>query len=87
MDPVQLTIIVISLILTILVVFLGIQVWYIFKEVRFSFQKMNKMLDDGGKMTGTVAESMSGLAGLVSGLKSGFSFLSRFRKGRKDDDE
>lgn len=86
MDPVQLTIIVISFILTVLVVVLSIQVWYILKEVRCSFQKMNKMLDDAGRVTGTVGESVEGLGGLVSGIRTGLSFFSSFRKKGEDDE-
>lgn len=79
MDAVQITIIVISLILTGLMVALGVQVWYILKEVRISIQKMNKMLEDGGKMTGAVSEGVAGMSGLVSGIKTGLSFFSKFR--------
>lgn len=86
MDIVQLVIIIISFILTALVVFLGVQVWYIFKEIRFSIHKMNKMLDDMGKVTGTVGESFEGMSGLVSGLKAGLSIFSSLRK-KGDGDE
>ncbi|MBI5449191.1 hypothetical protein HY948_02630 [Candidatus Gottesmanbacteria bacterium] len=81
MDAVQITIIVISFILTGLMVALGVQVWYIFKEVRISIQKMNKMLEDGGKMTGAVSDGVAGMSGIVSGIKAGLSFFSAFRKG------
>ncbi len=80
MDAVQITIIAISFILTGLLVVLGVQVWYILKEIRFSIQKMNKMLDDGGKVTGAVSEGVSGMGGLFSGIKAGLSFFSSFRK-------
>ena len=79
MDAVQITIIVISLILTGLMVALGVQVWYILKEVRISIQKMNKMLEDGGKMTGAVSDGVAGMSGLVNGIKAGLSFFSSFR--------
>lgn len=80
MDPAQITIIAVSLILTALIVVLGVQVWYILKEMRISIQKMNKMLDDGGKVTGAVSEGVSGMGGLLSGIKAGLSFFSSFRK-------
>jgi len=80
MDPVQLTIIIISFALAILFIVLGIQVWYILKEMKISLQKVNKMLDDMGKVSGTVSESFSGLAGLLSGIKAGLSFFSRWRE-------
>ncbi len=86
MDPVQLVIIVISLSLTILIVVLGVQVFFILKEIRRSMQKMNKMLDDFGKVTGTVGEGAQHLLGIASGIKAGMSVFSSFRKkGEKDE--
>lgn len=80
MDTVQITIVAISFILTMLIVALGVQVWYILKEVRISIEKMNKMLEDGGKMTGAVSEGVASVGGLLSGIKAGLSLFSAFRK-------
>jgi hypothetical protein len=85
MDPVQLTIIIISFILTLLLVLLGVQVWYIFKEVRTSIIKVNTMLDDAKKVTGTVGDSVASLSGVVSGIKAALSVFKSFRN--KTDDE
>lgn len=76
MDPVQITIIVISFILTTLIVVLGVQVWFILKEIRVSMQKMNKMLDDAGKVSGAVSEGVVGMSGFVNGLKTGIQAVS-----------
>jgi len=80
MDPVQLTIVIVCFLLTGVILVLSIQVWNILKEVRFSLQKMNKMLDDGGKVTGVVSESAVSVAGFISGIKAGANMLSIFRK-------
>lgn len=87
MDPVQITIVVISFILTGLFIFLGVQIWYIFKEMRISLQKVNKMLDDAGKVTGTVSSGVAGLSGIAAGLKAGLSFISNFRKKKETEDD
>lgn len=86
MDPVQLTIIAVSFILTGLIAVLSVQVWQILKEVRIMFGKMNKMLDDMGKVTGTVGEGFSSVGGFISGLKSGLSLFTSLRKGESDDE-
>lgn len=83
MDPVQLTIIAISIVVTILLVILGVQVYLILKEVKTSLVKGNSMLDDAKKVTSTVGESVSGMAGIVSGVKTALSVFKTFRK----DDE
>lgn len=76
MEPTQLTIIVISFALAILLIVLGIQVWYILKEIRTSLQKMNSMLDDAKKVSGTVSEGIVGMSGFVNGLKTGISAIT-----------
>lgn len=87
MDPVQITIIAISFILTMLLVILGVQVWYIFKEIRTSLIKMNSMLDDGKKVTSTIGDSVSGMAGVASGIRAALSVFKVFKKKNKDDEE
>ena len=85
MDPVQITIIVISFILTLLLVLLGVQVWYILKEIRTAIVKSNSMLDDAKKVTGTVGDSVASMSGVVSGIKAALSVFKTFRK--KPDEE
>lgn len=85
MDPVQLTIIIISFVLTVLLVVLGVQVMYIFKEIRTSLIKMNTMLDDAKKVTGTVGDSVSSMSGIVSGIKAALSVFKTFRKKGEEE--
>ena len=80
MDPIQLTIIGVSVTLTILLVVLGIQVFYILKEIRFSVQKTNKMLDDAGKVSGTVSEGVTSMSGFMNGIKSGLQMITALQK-------
>ncbi len=87
MDPIQLTIIVISVVLTTLFVFLGIQLWHILKEMHQSLVKVNKMLDDAGQVTGSVSDGVSHMAGMVEGLKAGLSVFSSLRRKGRDEDE
>lgn len=86
MDPTQLTIIIISFALTLLLIILGIQVWYILKEIRISLQKMNSMLDDAKKVSGTVSEGIVGMSGFMNGLKTGITAVTSFmHKGDKHE--
>ena len=86
MDPTQLTIIVISFALAILLIILGIQIWYILKEIRMSLQKMNKMLDDAGKVSGTISEGIVGMSGFVNGLKTGISAVTSLLHKKEETD-
>ncbi|KKU43068.1 MAG: hypothetical protein UX61_C0032G0005 [Parcubacteria group bacterium GW2011_GWA2_46_7] len=84
MDPIQLTIIAVTITLTILLVILGIQVFYILKEIRLSIQKANKMLDDAGAVTGTVSEGITSMSGFINGIKSGISLITSLKKKTED---
>jgi hypothetical protein len=79
MDTTQLVIVIISSALTALLIILGIQVFYILKEMRRSIQKVNKMLDDAGKITGTVGDGVVNISGFVNGLKAGISAISQLK--------
>ncbi len=86
MDPIQLTIVIVSVTLTILLVVLGIQVYFILKEIRFSVQKTNKMLDDAGKVSGTVSDGVTSMSGFMNGIRSGLQMITAIQnKGEKND--
>lgn len=87
MDPVQLTIIIISFALAVLLIVLGVQVFYILREMRGSMRRMNKMLDDAGKISGTVSEGFVSMSGLMSGLRAGLSFIKTLHGKNKEEEE
>jgi hypothetical protein len=80
MDPVQLTIIGVSIALTIILIIIGIQIALILKEVRQSVIKANKMLDDTGKITETVSTGVTSMSGFINGIRTGISMLTSLRK-------
>ena len=86
MEPTQIVLIAISIILTTLFIALGIQLWFILKEIRASLIKVNKMLDDAGKVTGAVGEGVTNVSGLMSGIKAGMSLVTSIRKKGEDDE-
>jgi hypothetical protein len=79
MDPIVLTIIGVSITLTLLLVIIGIQIALILKEVRLSLQKTNKMLDDAGKITGTVSSGVENMSGFMNGIRTGVSMITSLR--------
>jgi hypothetical protein len=81
METTQLVIIIISTALTALLILLGIQVFYILKEIRRSIMKVNKMLDDAGKVSGSVSDGVVNMSGFINGLKAGISAISSLKKG------
>lgn len=86
MDPIHVTVIVVCSILTILFVVLGIQVYHILQEIRLSIHKANKMLDDAGKVTGTVSEGFTSVSGFMNGIRTGLSMITSMKnKGEKHE--
>lgn len=86
MDPIVLTIIGVSITLTILLVAIGTQVYLILKEFRLSVQKGNKLLDDAGKVSGTVSDGVENMSGLLNGLRTGISMITSLRnKGARHE--
>jgi hypothetical protein len=86
MEPTQIVIIAIAIVLTSLFIALGIQMWFILKELRGSVVRVNKILDDSGKVSGAVSDGVTNVNGLMNGLKSGISLVTSFKK-KGDIDE
>ncbi len=84
-DTTQILLITVVTVLTILLTVIGIQVVYILKEFKRSIEKINKILDDAGVASNTMAKSISGLSGVTSGFKTALSLLSIFKKEKKDE--
>lgn len=83
-EPTQILLIVVITTLTIVLTIIGIQFYLILKEVRKSVQKINQILDDGTVISGTAAKSVTGITGLLSGIKAGLSVLNFFKKDKEE---
>jgi hypothetical protein len=70
MEVTQILLVIVVLALTSIMTIVGVEVFFIFKELRQSMKKINKMLDDMGLITESIAKPIAGLSGFVSGLKS-----------------
>lgn len=90
-DFAQFLLIVVVTTLTVLLTVVGIQVFLILKEFKKSVEKVNKILDDAGIISESIAKpissfssslgSLSGIAGLL-GL-----ILTKKKKKKKEEDE
>ncbi|MBI2611823.1 hypothetical protein HYW54_03705 [Candidatus Gottesmanbacteria bacterium] len=85
-DPIQILIIVVVSSLTILLIVIGIQIVFILQEIRKSFQKINKMLDDMTTVSSSFSKSVTNLSGFTSGL-SGFLHFFRLLIHKKEDQD
>lgn len=81
-DPAQTALFLVVIVLTILLVVLGIQVFFILRELRKTIDKANKVLDDTGTITESVSKPISSLSSLAMGLKAGAK-IARILNGDK----
>lgn len=73
-DTVQAVLLFVILLLTIILVVLGVQVFFILRDVRSSIARVNKLLDTAEDLTQNLSEPMSFISGIISSTRSLSSF-------------
>ena len=81
-DPAQTALFLVIIVLTILLLVLGVQVFFILRGLRQTIDKANKVLDDTGVITESVSGPISSLSSLATGIKTG-SAIAQLLRGRK----
>jgi len=90
-DNTQLLLIAVVTVLTVLLTIIGVQVFFILKEIKRSIEKLNKMLDDAGLISESVARPIASLSNSITGV-SGIAGLlgwlsQRKKKSKKNEKE
>lgn len=80
-DPVQIILLFVIAVLTALLFVLGIQVFFILRELRKTVSTANKVLEDTSVITKSVSGPVSSLSSLTSGLKVGAVVAKLLHKG------
>lgn len=70
MEPTQVLLFAVVTILTILLLVVGIQVFFVLRDAKKTLDKVNKILDDAGLVSGSVAKPILGFANFVDGVKN-----------------
>jgi len=89
-ESAQLLLIVVVITLTILLTVVGVEVFLILKEFKKSVEKINKILDDAGTISGSVAKPVSSVSsslGSLSGIVSLLGLIFSKRKKKKEEEE
>jgi|SRR5581483_7462856 len=87
MDTIQALLIAVVIILTVMLVVIGFQVFYILRELRKTLFKANRVLDNTQSITETVREPIASVSTLVAGLRSGSALVSIIKKLKEKSDE
>ena len=80
MDFAQIILVAVIILLTVLLIALGVQVFFIRREFRKTVYKANKVLDNTESITQSVSAPLSSLSSISTGIKSGVTFLSLIKK-------
>ncbi|MBI2074633.1 MAG: hypothetical protein HYT83_02210 [Candidatus Levybacteria bacterium] len=82
-DTAEAVLLLVLVVLTVLLLVLGIQVFFILRELRQTVSKANKVLDDTGVITESVSGPISTISALTTGLKTGATFARFLQKKKK----
>lgn len=83
MDTIQALLMAVVIVLTVMLVVIGLQVFYILRELRRALMKANRVLDNTESITESVKTPVSSLSGLIMGLKSGEAVMTILKKLRE----
>ena len=86
-DPAQILLFAVIIILTVVLLVLGIQVFFILKDLRKTINKANKVLDNTGEITQSVSQPLSSLSSVLMGLKAGGTIAKIIKKATEEDKE
>jgi len=90
MDIAQIALFIVIIVLAILLLALGIQVFFILREFRKTVFKANKVLDNTDVITQSVSTPLSSLSGVVTSIKTVtpiISFIKKIISKEKDSGE
>lgn len=82
-DVTQILLIIVVTVLTTLLTVVGIQVIYILKEFRKTVEKTNKVLDDAGVISESVAKPVESMSGLIMGIRRGLEIFDLFKRKKE----
>lgn len=84
MDVVQIILASAVVILTAILTLVGFEVFLIFKELRRSVQKINKILNDAGLISETITHQITGVSGLVKVVETAVDLIRIFFRKAKE---
>lgn len=88
MDSAQILLIIVVMVLTAILTLVGVEVFFILREFRETIKKTNKILDDSGLITESIAKPIAGFSGFLTGLKDSANIVKILTdKFGGDDDE
>lgn len=85
MDITQTILLSIIIVLTVFLVILGFQAFFVLKDVRKSLHKVNKLFDDADNLIGQVQKPISSASNLISAITAGAGLAHLLKQVKKED--
>jgi len=86
MDTAQILLIIVIVSLSIIFILLGVQVFFILRQLQKTAQKVNKILDSASSISESISRPLANFSTLTSGLKMG-AFIASLLRGKKKKKE
>ena len=83
MAPTQILLVIVVVTLTALLLIMGIQVFFILQEIRRSVEKINKILEDGGLISESIAKPISSISNSLVNFSGITGFLGWLASRKK----
>lgn len=85
-DLTQALLVLVIVVLTSFLIIVGVQVYFILKDVRVTLNRLNKVLDNAGVITDKIREPFDSGSSINLGLRALLSFLNLWRRKEKKDE-
>lgn len=85
-ESTQILLFAVVIVLTILMVIIGWQIFQILSEIRKMLMKFNSVADEAVTLTGNIGKSVKSLSGFSEGLKTVFSIFHIFKKKKSKEE-
>ncbi|MFH1841066.1 MAG: hypothetical protein ABH807_02840 [Candidatus Shapirobacteria bacterium] len=84
METAQIVLIVVVVVLTLLLCVIGVQLFFILREVRWSLRRVNRILDEAEVMTRSISRPVLAMGEVLSQAATMMGVIGRFVGGKKN---
>jgi hypothetical protein len=84
MDTTQIVLLAIAIILTVFLVALGFQAFFVLKDVRKTLLRMNRLFDDADELVDQVKKPIESAGNFVTALTAGAGIAHLLKKGKEE---
>jgi len=83
MDTTQIVLLSVIIVLSIFLVVLGVQLFFVLKDLRKSLSRMNRLFDDADQLVSEVKKPIAKASNLFMAFSTGASIVNILKKGKR----